>query len=69
MMIREGLVSAGDQQDLSSLLHSMAIKQQRLCSIILALPESCVNKFLHCLFETKHYEPHKQLYDKLKNTG
>ena len=68
LMIQEGLVSVGEQQDLSSVFHSMAVKQQKLCSIILALPEGCVNKFLRCLFETKHYEPHKLLYDKLQNT-
>ena len=63
MMMQQGLVSPEQQQDLIN--PSMAAKQQKLCGIILGLPEGCVKKFLHCLLKTNHYEPHKQLYDEL----
>ena len=60
------LITSDQQQDLINPMHTTATKQQKLCSIILGLPEDCVNKFLHCLLETSYdYEPHKQLYDKL----
>ena len=65
MMIQEGLVTVVQQQDLINPLHSAAAKQQKLCSIILGLPEGCVKKFLHCLLKTNNYEPHRQLYDEL----
>ena len=68
MMIQQNLVTYDQQQDLiNPCLHNMAVKQQTLCAIILGLPEDCVNKFLHCLLETSYsYEPHKQLYDNLR---
>ena len=65
MMIQQGLVTSDQQQDLINPLLSMAAKQQKLCGIILGLPEGCVYKFLHCLLETNNYEPHNQLYDEL----
>ena len=67
MMIQQNLVTSDQQQDLINPLHTMAVKQQKLCAIILGLPEDCVNQFLHCLLETSYsYEPHKQLYDNLR---
>ena len=65
MMMQQGLVTPEQQQDLINPLHSMVAKQQKLCGIILGLPEGCVNKFLHCLLKTCHYEPHNQLCDEL----
>ena len=66
LMIEQKLVTLDQQQDLINPLHTPAAKQQKLCSIILGLPDSCVNQFLHCLQKTScNYEPHKQLYDKL----
>ena len=66
MMIEEKLVTLDQQQYLINPLHTPAAKQQKLCSIILGLPDSCVDRFLHCLQKTScNYEPHKQLYDKL----
>lgn len=65
MMIQQNLVTPAQQQDLSNPYHTTAVKQQKFCSIILGLSESCVNQFLHCLLETSYYGPHKQLYEKL----
>ena len=65
MMVQEGLVTPDQQQYLSNPYHTTGIKQQKLYSIVLELPESCVDKFINCLSETSNYEPHKQLYDKL----
>lgn len=66
MMIEQQLVTLDQHQDLINPLHTPAAKQQKLCSIILGLPDSCVNRFLHCLQTTScDYEPHRQLYDKL----
>lgn len=65
MMIQQGLVSADQQQYLSNPYHTMSMKQQKLCGIILELPESCVDQFMNCLSETSDYQPHKQLHDKL----
>ena len=64
-MIQEGLLTPHQQQYLSSVCHTASEKQQKLCSIVLELPESCVDKFINCLSETSDYEPHKQLYDEL----
>ena len=65
MMIQQNLITPNQQQDLSNPYHTTVVKQQKMCSIILGLPQSYVNRFLHCLQETSYYEPHKQLYDKL----
>ena len=65
MMVQQGLVTLDQQQYLSNPYHTMSMKQQRLCSIVLGLPEDCVHQFLHCLLETSYYEPHNQLYVKL----
>ena len=65
MMVQEGLVTPDQQQYLSIPYHTPGMKQQKLCSIVIELPESCVDKFINCLSETSNYEPHKQLYDKL----
>ena len=64
-MVQESIVSPDQQQYLSSPNHTTCEKQQKLCSIVLELPESCVDKFINCLSETSNYEPHKQLYDEL----
>lgn len=65
MMMQQHLVTSDQQQELINPMHTTATKQQKLCSIILGLPEDCVNQFLYCLLQTSHYEPHRQLYDKL----
>ena len=65
-MTEQKLITSDQQQDLINPMHTTATKQQKLCSIILGLPQDCVNQFLQCLLETSYdYEPHKQLYDKL----
>ena len=65
LMVQKGLVTPDQQQYLSSPYHTTSEKQQKLCCIVLELPESCVDKFINCLSETSNYEPHKQLHDKL----
>ena len=64
-MVKEGLLTPHQWQCLSSVCQTTSEKQQKLCSIVLELPESCVDKFISCLSETSYYEPHKQLYDEL----
>ena len=65
MIIQQGLLTPEQQQDLYNPNHTMVNKQQKLLDIVLWLPESCVDTFLHCLLETSYYEPHKILYDKI----
>ena len=65
MMIQQNLITPDQQQDLNNPYHFVAVKQQTMCNIILGLPESYVNRILHCLQETSYYEPHNQLYNKI----
>jgi len=65
IMVQQGSVTHDQQQYLSHPYYTMDMKQQKLCSIVLALPESYVHQFLCCLLETSYYEPHKQLHVKL----
>ena len=69
MMVQEGLVTPAQQQFLSSPLHTRDEKQQKLYSIVLELPEDCVDQFINCLSETSQYEPHKKLHDELYEFG
>ena len=64
-MVQEGLVTPNQFQYLNSSYHTTSEKQQKLCSIVIKLPEDCVDKFVQCLHETSDFKPHKQLYDKL----
>ena len=52
MMIQESLVTLDQQQYLSNPYHTTGMKQQKLYSIVLELPESCVDKFINYLSET-----------------
>ena len=65
LMVQEGLVTPNQFQYLNSLYNTASKKQQKLYSIVIELPEDCVDKFVQCLHETSDYKPHKQLYDKL----
>ena len=65
MMEQEGLVTPDQQQFLSSPYNTTIKEQQELTSIVIELPEDCVNKFIHCLLETITYDPHRLLCDKL----
>ena len=65
MMIQEDLVTLNQQQYLINPSRTPAEKQQKLCSIVIELPESCVEKFINILSETSNYKPHKILYKKL----
>ena len=65
MMVQECLVAPNQLQYFNNPFHTLSDKQQKLCSIIIELPEDCVDKFIQCLYKTSYYEPHKQLYDKL----
>ena len=65
MMVQEGLVTPDQQQYLNNQYHTTCEKQQKLYSIVIELPEDCVDKFKKCLLETSSYDPHKLLHDKL----
>ena len=64
-MLQKHLVASNDYECLNDYHQPLSERRQKLCNIILGLPEDCVEKFLLCLQETSDYEPHKNLYDKL----
>ena len=66
-MMQKGLLTADEYEYLIDSHHPMGERRQKLSSIILGLPEDCVDKFLYCLQETgdRGYEPHRKLHDKL----
>ena len=65
-MMKYGLLTLDQQQQLTSLHVTTTKKQQTLCGIVLALGEVHVDKFLQCLSETSSYEPHNTLVKKIK---
>lgn len=65
-MVKYGLLTQGQQDYLSNPVHTSTTKKNKLCSIILALDDNCVKKFLQCLSETSDYDPHKQLLHKIR---
>ena len=67
-LISHGLLTPKQRDYLTHPLHMSAEKQQELCGILLRLNEKCVKKFLQSLSETGHYDPHKQLLNKIQCT-
>ena len=65
-MIQYGLLTKAQQEYLSSPANTSFAKGQKLCTIVLSFDESCVEKFLQCLSETSHYEPHRELLQKIR---
>ena len=67
-LISHGLLTPKQRDYLTNPLHTSAEKQQELCGILLTLNEKCVKKFLQSLSETGHYDPHKQLLNRIQCT-
>ena len=61
-----GLLTKAQQEYLSSPANTPCAKRQNLCTIMLFFDESCVEKFLQCLSESSHYEPHRELLQKIR---
>ena len=67
-MVKNGLLSSSQHQDLLNPYHTSNAKKHQLTCIIVTLDEDCVEKFLQCLEETSHYEPHETLLKKIRNS-
>ena len=61
-LIAKGLLT-DDQRDVLSHQNqtNSAKKEYLLCNVLLKFTKESVNKFLDCLRETSHYEPHNEL--------
>ena len=68
-LVSNGLVTLHDQQCLSNPVYTDVQKQHKLAFLIVSLKEDCVKKFLQCLSETRDYEPHNTLFEKLCKIG
>ena len=67
-LISHGLLTPNQRDYLTHPLRTPAETKQELCGILLRLNERCVKKFLQCLSETSHYDPHKLLLNKIQST-
>ena len=68
-MMKHGLLTLGQYQQLTSGYITNANKLHTLCGIVLALSEDHVDKFLQCLSDTSYYGPHNSLLNKIKNVS
>ena len=66
-MVTNGLLSSSQHEYLLSPYHTSNDKKHKLTCIAVTLNEDSVEKFLHCLEETSHYEPHETLLKKIRN--
>ena len=67
-MVKNSLLTSNDHQYFLNQYHTSHEKQQKFTCIVVTANEGSVEKFLECLSETSHYEPHEILLKKIRNS-
>ena len=66
-MVKHGLLTSSEHQYFLNPYHTSNDKQNKLTCIAVTASEEGVEKFLLCLEETCHYEPHETLLKKIRD--
>ena len=66
-MVKYGLLTSNEHQYFLHPYHTPNDKQNKLTCIAVTASEDGVEKFLLCLEETRHYEPHETLLKKIRD--